>query len=557
MDNKEKQRRKEQNERIKQVKSLLASKDSRNVFYNLERRLIGKASLLDPSNTKAINRLGEVLEYDHIFGSNLDAFIFNKEFERLSSGMKVSFIDIIDMIKTSENKALIEEFKKNGEEKYLSSLIVDANGTWKDIDSVVKRYIQIYKKQELIDKMLSTIGSLDLNEDKNSVIEENITEINRMVSELTSNDDESSKRLFEVLQEWEQEFYELRRDGHNQIGALTGYQKLDEMIGGFRDEQLIVIGARPAVGKSAFSLNLANRFLGKEETNKDGSVRERKGIIFSLEMSSRDWIERNIAMKTGIDGKAIRDGSITDMQWMEIAVQIDEDDTKNRLYINDHPSLTILDIEQEIAKVSQEIDRLDFVFIDYLQLVNTRNGNRQQAIAEISRSLKVIAKKYHTKVFALSQLNRSVESRDDHRPGLADLRESGQIEQDADIVIMLSNGLFSSDDKEQSEENNSQIDRNANNNIGRVNVEIVKNRAGSNGLIPFIFNKPLSLFVEDDEQIKKDEQKRKEKLRKEKERGLQEDDEDNRTMMMTGEDGSVIFESNEHPDAVTEVKEEQ
>lgn len=546
MDKAEKQRRKEQKERISQVKSLLESKDSAKVFYNLERRLIGKVSLLSPSNADMISKANEVLEYDKIFNSRLNKFIFDKEMDRLNVGTKVSFVDIIDSIKTSKDKTLIKEYENNGEERYFSSLVVDANGTWKDLDSVIKRYIQVFKKQKLIDTMLTTIDQLDLNEEEDTVIEENITEINRMFSELKSNDQESSKRLFEILQEWEQEFYELRRDGHNQIGALTGYKKLDDVIGGFRDEQLIVLGARPAVGKSAFSLNLANRFLDQQETNSDGSLRERKGIIFSLEMSARDWIERNIAMRTGINGKDIRDGSITDTQWMQIAVQIAEDNTKDRLYINDHPSLTIFDIEQEIAKVSQEVDRLDFVFIDYLQLISSNNGNRQQAIAEISRALKVIAKKYHTKVFALSQLNRSVESRTDHRPGLADLRESGQIEQDADIVMMLSPSILS----EKEENNEEETQQEPESNLGGVNVEIVKNRAGSNALIPFIFNKAVSVFIEDDKKIKENEKKQKEEAHRRKERGLQDDDEDNRVMMETGEDGEITFESNEHSDLV-------
>ena len=214
----------------------------------------------------------------------------------------------------------------------------------------------------------------------------------------------------------------------NVTGIATGFTDLDYKTAGFQPSDLILIAARPSMGKTAFVLNIAQHICFK-----DGKC----AAIFSLEMSKEQLINRLLSLESKVDSQAIRTGSMSEADWENILEGADTI-AKSNLIIDDTPGISIGELRSKCRKYHQE-HGLSIVIIDYLQLMssNGKADSRQQEISEISRSLKALARELHVPVVALSQLSRAVEKRDDHRPMLSDLRESGAIEQDADVVMFL------------------------------------------------------------------------------------------------------------------------
>ena len=212
-------------------------------------------------------------------------------------------------------------------------------------------------------------------------------------------------------------------------GIPTGFIDLDYKTSGLQPSDLVLIAARPSMGKTAFVLNMVQHIAMKKEL---------PCMIFSLEMSSEQLVQRMLAMETGIDSQKLRTGKLTDNDWDPlIRGVVDVSDSK--IIIDDTPGISVGELRSKCRKVKLERG-LSIVIIDYLQLMtgsSKRSENRQQEISEISRSLKALAREMEAPVVALSQLSRACETRPDHRPMLSDLRESGAIEQDADIVMFL------------------------------------------------------------------------------------------------------------------------
>ena len=211
-------------------------------------------------------------------------------------------------------------------------------------------------------------------------------------------------------------------------GLPTGFIDLDYMTSGFHGSELILIAARPAMGKTAFELNIAEYMAFR----KNATV-----AIFSLEMSKEQLVNRLFALESKVDAQKIRTGDLEDSDWEKLIESANVIGNSN-LIIDDTPSISVGELRSKCRKYKLEHD-LGIVIIDYLQLMTAggRQESRQQEISEISRSLKSLARELDVPVVALSQLSRAVESRPDHRPMLSDLRESGAIEQDADVVMFL------------------------------------------------------------------------------------------------------------------------
>ncbi len=256
--------------------------------------------------------------------------------------------------------------------------------------------------------------------------------------------EEAEKKLFKIFQQKNfKEFVPIRqvviealeniekasRTKGSVTGIPTGFADLDFKTAGLQNSDLIILAARPAMGKTSFALNLAEHMALK----KDKAV-----AIFSLEMSKQQLVNRLFAMGARIDSGSLRTGNLKDDEWgrlIESAGTIGN----SRLIIDDTPGITVRELRSKCRKYQLE-QGLDIVIIDYLQLMSGsgRGGeSRQQEISEISRSRKMLARELNVPTLALSQLSRAVEGRQDHRPMLADLRESGAIEQDADIVMFL------------------------------------------------------------------------------------------------------------------------
>ncbi|HET8523883.1 MAG TPA: replicative DNA helicase, partial [Thermomicrobiales bacterium] len=211
------------------------------------------------------------------------------------------------------------------------------------------------------------------------------------------------------------------------VGVPTGFTDLDQLTGGLQKSDLVIVAARPSVGKTAFALGMAY----------GAAVQHGKTVgVFSLEMSAEQLVQRLLATETGVDSHRLRLGQIDDHEWDRISRAFGRL-AEAKIYIDDSSGLNVMEVRSKARRLQAE-QGVDLIIIDYLQLMHSRRSeNRVQEISEISRGLKGLARELNVPVVALSQLSRAVESRSDHRPMLSDLRESGSIEQDADIVMFI------------------------------------------------------------------------------------------------------------------------
>ena len=258
-------------------------------------------------------------------------------------------------------------------------------------------------------------------------------------------------------------------------GIATGYPELDKMTTGLHEEELIILAARPAVGKTAFALNIAQNI---------GTKLDKTVAIFSLEMGAESLVDRMLASEGVINSHSIRTGQLSDEEWQKVTIA-QANLAQASIYIDDTPGIRITEIRSRARKLAQETGNLGLILIDYLQLITgTGRENRQQEVSEISRQLKILAKELKVPVIALSQLSRGVEQRQDKRPVLSDIRESGSIEQDADIVAFL----YRDDYYDRAGEEEEGIPNN------KVEVIIEKNRSGARGTVELIFQKEYNKF---------------------------------------------------------------
>ena len=244
-------------------------------------------------------------------------------------------------------------------------------------------------------------------------------------------------------------------------GIPTGFIDLDYRTAGMQPSDLILIAARPSMGKTAFELNLAHYMAFRKNLTV---------AIFSLEMSKEQLVNRMFSMESGVDAQKLRVGQLNDQEW-ERLIESAGVIGKSRLIIDDTPGISIGELRSKCRKYKLEHD-LSIIMIDYLQLMSGggRSESRQQEISEISRSLKALARELNAPVIALSQLSRACESRQDHRPMLSDLRESGAIEQDADIVMFLYRDDYYNKDTETPNIAEVIIAKQRNGPIGTVNL---------------------------------------------------------------------------------------
>ncbi len=231
----------------------------------------------------------------------------------------------------------------------------------------------------------------------------------------------------EVLETYFDKLDTIQQHRGEVVGVPTGYADLDKLTGGLQRSDLIILAARPSVGKTSLQLGMAH----------NAAVRAGKTVgIFSLEMSAEQLVQRLLSMETGVDSHRLRMGYIDDSEWDQISRAFGRLAEAN-VFIDDTPGISVMELRSKARRLLAERG-LDMVIVDYLQLLSgRRTENRVQEISEISRSLKGLARELNIPVLALSQLSRAVESRTDHRPMLSDLRESGSIEQDADIVMFI------------------------------------------------------------------------------------------------------------------------
>ena len=258
----------------------------------------------------------------------------------------------------------------------------------------------------------------------------------------------------------------------NVTGLSTGFTDLDSRTAGLQPADFILIAARPSMGKTALVLNIAEYLTLRED---------RCVAVFSLEMSREQLVNRMFAMQSHVEAQKIRTGDLTESEWAEV-IESAQKIGESRLIIDDTPAITVAEMRSKCRKYKIEFG-LDIVIIDYLQLMSGsggRNDSRQQEISDISRSLKALARELNVPVVALSQLSRAVESRPNHRPMLSDLRESGAIEQDADLVMFIYRDDYYNEDSEKK---------------GIAEIIIAKQRNGPIGTVELSWQPQLTKFA--------------------------------------------------------------
>ncbi|VGX07818.1 replicative DNA helicase [Streptococcus pyogenes] len=336
----------------------------------------------------------------------------------------------------------------------------------------------VAEKAMLRDIIARLTESVNLAYDEILKPEEVIAGVERALIELNEHSNRSGFRKISDVLKVNYEALEARsKQTSNVTGLPTGFRDLDKITTGLHPDQLVILAARPAVGKTAFVLNIAQNV---------GTKQKKTVAIFSLEMGAESLVDRMLAAEGMVDSHSLRTGQLTDQDWNNVTIAQGAL-AEAPIYIDDTPGIKITEIRARSRKLSQEVDGgLGLIVIDYLQLITgTKPENRQQEVSDISRQLKILAKELKVPVIALSQLSRGVEQRQDKRPVLSDIRESGSIEQDADIVAFLYRDNYyrkEGDDAEEAVEDNT------------IEVILEKNRAGARGTVKLMFQKEYNKF---------------------------------------------------------------
>lgn len=292
------------------------------------------------------------------------------------------------------------------------------------------------------------------------------------------------REIKDILNETLSDIDRLSQQSEDITGLPTGYREFDKMTAGLQPDNLIILAARPAVGKTAFALNIAQNVA----TSTDTSV-----AIFSLEMSAESLVNRMLCAEGSINANHLRTGQLDEGEWQNLIVAMGAL-SNTSIFIDDTPGIKMAEIRAKCRRLAKEKGNLGLVVIDYLQLIEGSNKeSRQQEVSEISRQLKKLAKELSVPILALSQLSRGVEQRQDKRPVLSDIRESGSIEQDADIVAFLYRDDYYERGESKSEEDGDDQDS-LNQDVGEVELIIEKNRAGARGTVKLLFIKSYNKF---------------------------------------------------------------
>ncbi|MFO7292140.1 MAG: replicative DNA helicase [Actinomycetes bacterium] len=373
----------------------------------------------------------------------------------------------IDAVTLAEELRRTGELEKVGGVPYLTRL-VDVVPVTSNIDHYADIVEENARRRELIRAGAAITNiAFDLDEEIHTVMDRAEQSVLSVAERRASQSMIEVGPLFaEVLERIEQ----LEQQGSEVTGLATGFRDLDKKLAGLQPANLVIIAARPAMGKSALTMNIATNV----------ALQQKPVALFSLEMSKEEIVQRILASVGRVDSMKLRSGQLGPL-WQRVV------DAASRMYqapiyIDDSPIVTVTDIRAKCRRLKRK-KGLALVIVDYLQLMQgTARENRQQEIAEISRSLKNLARELDVPVIGLSQLNRSLEAREDKRPRLSDLRESGSLEQDADVVMFIyRHEYYHPEDQE---------------NKGLAEIIIAKHRSGSTGTVKMTFLPEFTRFAD-------------------------------------------------------------
>ena len=446
-------------------------------LFNLEaEQAVLGAILLDPDCIDDVK--GKIKAHD--FYRRAHQIIFEVIGKITESGEPLDLITLTAELQDSG------QLKEVGNVSYLNELT-------KSIPTVehIEHYAKKVKEKALLRRLNQVSANISRLTQEHIDIQEALNQAENAIVEIAdeslSGDNDTIKSVDDWMISVSERVEERRLNPGKITGVESGFADLDKMTLGFQKSHLCILAARPSMGKTAFALNVAA----------NAAIRKEKSVaFFSLEMSGEELMDRLICSEGNIDSYAYRTGRMTDEEYQNYA-QVLALLSNKKLFIDDKPNISISEMKAKCRKIKRHHD-LDLVVIDYLQLIQSdeQKNNRTDEISSISRALKIMAKELDIPVIALSQLSRACEQRHDKRPILSDLRESGAIEQDADVVMFLYRDDYYNEESELQ-------------NIAELIIR--KQRQGSIGTVPFLFAKRYSKFLTID---KKEWQMLKEELEK-------------------------------------------
>lgn len=375
----------------------------------------------------------------------------------------------IDVVTVTEELSATKQLEDVGGISYLTEI---ANSV--PTAANIFHYAKIVEEKALLRRLIRVATTIvEDGYTREDEVEALLSEAEKNMMEVSSRKNAGDfKHIKDVLVDTYENIELLHTQKGDVTGIPTGFTDLDRMTAGFQRNDLIIVAARPSVGKTAFALNVAQNVATKTDENV---------AIFSLEMGADQLVMRMLCAEGNIDAQVLRTGALQDEDWRKLTMAMGSLSNAG-IFIDDAAGLRVNEIRSKCRRLKQE-HGLGMIIIDYLQLISGsgRAGeNRQQEVSDISRSLKALARELEVPVIALSQLSRGVEQRQDKRPMLSDLRESGSIEQDADIVSFLYRDDYY--DKESESEN-------------MIEIIIAKQRNGPTGTVTLAFAKEFNKFV--------------------------------------------------------------
>ena len=379
-------------------------------------------------------------------------------------------LDITTLTSYLKDKNILSEV---GDVEYLTE-ILEQTPTAANVDD----YIKIVEDKSILRSLIDEATAIaTLGYTNEFSVSETLDKAEAKILNVVKNRKSSEfKQMPEVLSEFQENLEKLANNKGKISGLSTGYYDLDNITDGFHKNELIILAARPAMGKTALALNMAT----------NAALKSKKSVIvFTLEMRAEQLASRMISSLGQIEAKKLQNGSLDTKDWQRVNEAMSQLAETN-IYIDDSPGVTIGDIKAKSRRIASQDDNLGLIVIDYLTLINSMGryaGNRQQEVSEISRALKTLALELQIPVVTLAQLSRTVEQREDKRPVLSDLRESGSIEQDADMVIFIYRDDYYNPA--------TKID----DNMSKTEIIVRKNRSGRIGTAEVLFKKNTLSFM--------------------------------------------------------------
>ncbi|MDA1208503.1 MAG: replicative DNA helicase [bacterium] len=383
--------------------------------------------------------------------------------------------EVVDFVTVSNKLSSNDKFDTLGGSSFLANLASDV-----PTSSHVYQYGQIVKTKAILRRIIEAgerIKGLGFEEDR--AIAELLDDAEKTVFQISNTFlKDKFVHIREILEMRYERFAEMHESDDDEAvkGVPTGFNALDQKLSGFQPSDLIIIAARPSMGKTALALNIAQ----------NAAIRFGKSVgVFSLEMSKEQLVDRMFASMLGVDSWKLQRGKLDDSDFQNMGPIMDEL-SKSNIFIDDSVASSLPELRAKARRLQME-HGLDMIIVDYMQLMSTGNasyaGNRVQEISEISRSLKQLGRELHIPIVALSQLSRAVESRPGNIPQLSDLRESGSIEQDADVVMMMYREDYYEEDSDRP---------------GLTDIYIRKHRNGPIGRVELMFRKEQIRFYDVD-----------------------------------------------------------